>query len=63
VHLPIDIAGIDDLSRDGILIRASVKTAPLRQFEIRRQINARVQRSFAAAGIAYGASVADDSPS
>jgi small conductance mechanosensitive channel len=62
LYLPIDIAGIDDLSRDGVIIRASVKTAPLRQFEIRRQINARVQQSFAAAGIAFGAPVSDDLP-
>jgi len=55
IHLRIDVIGIDRFSRDGVVIRASVKTAPLRQFEIRRLFNARVQAAFAQAGIRFGA--------
>lgn len=52
---PIEWIGIDALSKDWIVIRASIKTAPLRQFELRRQINERVRTAFAAGGIALGA--------
>lgn len=59
VLVPIEWIGIDALSRDGVVIRASMKTAPLRQFELRREINARVRDAFAGAGIGYGAPLAD----
>jgi small-conductance mechanosensitive channel len=59
VLVPVEWIGIDALSRDGVVIRASMKTAPLRQFELRREINARVRDAFAGAGIAYGAPLAD----
>jgi small conductance mechanosensitive channel len=52
---PIEWIGVESLSRDGIIIRASMKTAPLRQFELRRAINERVRRAFVAAGIRFGA--------
>ena len=52
---PIEWIGIDGLSKDWVIIRASVRTAPLRQFELRRQINERVLGAFAKAGIALGA--------
>ena len=52
---PIEWIGVDGLSRDGIIIRASMKTAPLRQFELRRAINERVQTLFRQAGIGLGA--------
>jgi len=52
---PVEWIGIDGLSKDAIVIRVSVKTAPLRQFELRRQINERVRAAFAQDGIALGA--------
>lgn len=54
VLLPIEWIGVDAFTRDWTLVRASIRTAPLRQFELRRQINARVRRRLAEAGIAYG---------
>lgn len=54
---PLEWIGVDSLSRDGIIIRASMKTAPLRQFELRREINERVRRLFARNGIGFGAPV------
>lgn len=56
---PIEWIGVDALSRDGVVIRAAMKTAPLRQFELRRAINERVQARFKEAGIAFGAPVAE----
>jgi small conductance mechanosensitive channel len=52
--LPIEWIGVDAFTRDWTLIRASIRTAPLRQFELRRQINARVRRHLGEAGIGYG---------
>jgi small conductance mechanosensitive channel len=52
---PLEWIGIEALSRDGIVVRASIRTAPLRQFELRRLLNDRVRSGFAQAGIAFGA--------
>lgn len=54
---PVEWMGVEGLSRDGIVLRASIKTAPLRQFEVRRALNERVQERFKEAGIALGAPV------
>jgi hypothetical protein len=37
-----------------------VKTAPLRQFQLRRELNARVRRKFTQAGIGFGPTVPAD---
>jgi small-conductance mechanosensitive channel len=57
VGTPLEWIGIDGLSKDSVIVRASVKTAPLRQFEVRRQINDRVRTAFGQAGIALGAPI------
>jgi small conductance mechanosensitive channel len=54
---PAEWIGIDAISRDGAIIRARIKTAPLRQFALRRELNARVAKAFLAAKITYGAPV------
>lgn len=54
---PVEWIGVESLSRDGIVLRASIKTAPLRQFDVRRALNERVQQRFKEAGIALGAPV------
>jgi small conductance mechanosensitive channel len=56
---PLEWIGVESLSRDGVIVRASMKTAPLRQFELRRAINARVRELFAKEGIALGAPVSE----
>ncbi len=53
--LPIESIGIDELSKDWAIVRASIRTAPLRQFEFRRELNARVLAAFGAANIPLGA--------
>jgi small conductance mechanosensitive channel len=52
---PVETIGVDLLSRVGIVLRLVVRTAPLRQFELRRALNVRVLERFAAVGIALGA--------
>lgn len=56
---PVEWIGVDALSRDGVVIRAAMKTAPLRQFDLRRAINERVDLLFKEAGIGFGAPIAD----
>jgi small-conductance mechanosensitive channel len=55
IRLPLEFIGVDQISRDWVIIRAAVKTGPLRQFEGRREINFRVQQAFAKGGITLGA--------
>ncbi len=53
----IEWIGLEALSKDWAIVRAVVRTAPLRQFALRRAINARVLDAFAQAGIALGAQI------
>ncbi len=55
IEQPIEWIGIDALSKDWIILRASIRTAPLRQFELRRRINERVLAALRTTGIALGA--------
>jgi len=54
---PVEWIGVDGLSRDGIIIRARIKTAPLRQFAVQRELNLRLSKAFREAKIGYGAPV------
>jgi small-conductance mechanosensitive channel len=51
---PVETIGVDSMSSTGVVLRASIKTAPLRQFELKREINARVLKGLRDAGIALG---------
>ncbi len=46
-----EFIGIERIARGGIVLRASIRTAPLRQFELKRELNARVLAAFAAANV------------
>jgi len=51
---PFEYAGVEKVSRNGVVLRAVIRTAPLRQFELRREINIRVYEAFVAGGIPLG---------
>jgi small conductance mechanosensitive channel len=51
---PVEWIGVDRVQSSGVVLRASVRTAPLRQFDVRREINARVFEAYKQAGIALG---------
>ncbi len=51
---PVEWIGIEDMSRNGVVLRAVIRTKPLRQFEVRREINLRVYEALAKAGVALG---------
>lgn len=50
----VEWVGVEAVSADGIVLRASIKTAPLRQFEVKREINARMIEALRRAGIGLG---------
>ena len=54
---PVEWIGVDAVSRDGAIVRARIKTAPLRGFALRRELNDRVMKVFTAAKIGYGAPI------
>jgi small conductance mechanosensitive channel len=56
---PVEWIGVDSISRDYAVIRASTKIQPLRQFEFRREINAHVSEAFVREGIGFGAPIGD----
>lgn len=54
LKLPIEWIGVDAFSNGWTLIRASIRTAPLQQFTLRRALNSRVRHRLGEAGIAFG---------
>lgn len=51
---PLEWVGIESIAKTGVVLRASIRTAPLRQFEVRREINDRIFAAFAEEGITLG---------
>jgi moderate conductance mechanosensitive channel len=48
---PLDVWGVDQVGLDGIVIKASIKTLPLQQYGVGREINRRVKDGLQSAGI------------
>jgi moderate conductance mechanosensitive channel len=53
---PPEVWGAQEISSDGVTMRIVAKTAPLRQWEVERELRARVKAALAAAGIHPAAS-------
>ncbi|HEV7178690.1 MAG TPA: mechanosensitive ion channel family protein [Candidatus Baltobacteraceae bacterium] len=51
---PVEWIGLESPSKNGIVLRAAIRTAPLRQFEVQRELNARVCAAFEHEGIPLG---------
>jgi small conductance mechanosensitive channel len=51
---PVEWIGVEAVWQQGVVLRASIRTAPLRQYELQRAINRRLIDSFGAAGIKFG---------
>ena len=51
---PVEILGVDELSHDGILIGLLVKTPPLKQWLVGRELRLRVKEALDEAGISLG---------
>lgn len=52
---PYEWIGLETMTKERSILRAIVRTAPLRQYELRRELNARVIEAFKEAGIPLGA--------
>jgi small conductance mechanosensitive channel len=48
---PIDVMGLDSFADSAVIIRARIKTAPLKQWPIKREFNLRLKRRFDELGI------------
>ncbi len=48
---PVDVAGVEELSAGQLVIRARIKTLPLKQFEVGREVRRELAHRLAAAGI------------
>ncbi len=46
--------GVDHLANNGVVLRALIRTAPLRQFDLRRIVNERIFEAFKSENIALG---------
>ena len=51
---PVEWVGVELVANDGIVLRASIRTAPLRQFDLRRVINEQMFEAFKREDIALG---------
>jgi small-conductance mechanosensitive channel len=51
---PAEWVGIDSIDRNAVVLRGRIRTAPLRQFAVKRELYARVSAAFAAANIGFG---------
>ncbi len=59
---PVEWIGVETLAVGGTTIRCRMRTAPLRQFELRREINYRMVDAFKQAGIALGSETLPPQP-
>jgi small conductance mechanosensitive channel len=48
---PIDIAGVDSFAESAIVIKLRVKTVPIKQWDVGRELRRRIKKTFAARGI------------
>lgn len=56
---PIEVAGVDELAAGQLAIKARIKTRPLKQFEVGREVRRELAHRLAAAGIDLPASRVD----
>jgi small conductance mechanosensitive channel len=48
---PLEILGVDQFSPEGVVIMGAIKTRPLKQWSVGRELNLRLKKRFDAAGI------------
>jgi moderate conductance mechanosensitive channel len=48
---PLEVMGVDQLADSGVVVKARIKTAPMRQWLVGREMNSRIRKRFAEAGI------------
>lgn len=48
---PIEVSGVDELADSGVVIKARIKTVPIKQWTVGREYNRRIKRAFDANGV------------
>jgi moderate conductance mechanosensitive channel len=48
---PLEVMGVDQLTESGVVVKARIKTAPMQQWLVGREMNSRIKKRFAEAGI------------
>lgn len=48
---PLEVMGVDQLSESGVVVKARIKTAPMQQWRVGREMNRRIKQRFAEAGM------------
>jgi small conductance mechanosensitive channel len=51
IYAPLEVLGVEQLGESGVTIRVRMKTLPLRQFDVTREMRRRVKKAFEAEGI------------
>jgi moderate conductance mechanosensitive channel len=62
VLAPIEVMGIDKLGDNSVVLKARLKTRPIQQWKVGREMNRRLKKAFAEAGIDTPATVAPPPP-
>ncbi len=62
VLAPIEMMGVDKLGDNSVVLKARIKTRPVQQWKIGREMNRRLKKAFAAAGIDTPSTVAPPPP-
>jgi small conductance mechanosensitive channel len=52
---PLEVLGVEQLAESAVVIRARVKTMPIQQWAVGREMNRRIKRKFEELGIAFAA--------
>ncbi len=59
---PIEVMGIDKLGDNSVVLKARMKTRPIQQWKVGREMNRRLKKAFAEAGIDTPSTVAPPPP-
>lgn len=48
---PLEVMGVDQLAESGVVLKARIKTAPMQQWRVGREMNGRIRKRFVEVGI------------
>jgi small-conductance mechanosensitive channel len=49
--MPLDVWGVDEFTPDGIILKGAIRTRPLQQWAVGRELNRRLQARYDELGI------------
>jgi len=51
MRYPLDVLGVDKFTDAGVIVKARIKTVPIRQWDVDREMNRRIKKKFDVFGI------------